>query len=189
MLKKDPPSRPRLLSMQIRGDIKYYFADFVRKGGNYLGLSGSVWDCLGLSGTFCGILWDYLGLSGTVLDCLGLSWSRWDSLWDSVVLSRTVWDSLGLSGLSGSLSETLWDCLGLSGTLWDYLGLSGTVGECVGLCGSVWDSLWNFLGLSGTNRRPTWTIWLHRNSCKHSNLHAGRIGLDWIYLRIHRIHS
>ena len=127
------------------------------------------WDCLGLPGTFSGTLWDCLGLSGTIWDSLGLSWS----LWDSLVLSRTVWDSLGLPW-------TLMVSLGLSGTVWDYLGLYRSVWECLGVSGTLCGT---FLGSLGLLVDPLGLFGFTYNSCKHSNLHAGWIGLDWIYLR------
>ena len=40
---------------------------------DYMGLSGTIWDCLGLSGT----IWDYFELSGTIWDYMGLSGIIW----------------------------------------------------------------------------------------------------------------
>ena len=92
---------------------------------------------MGLFGTS----WDSLRLSGAVWGCLELSGIVWDSSRFSGTLFETVWGCLGI------VCSTLWGYLGLSGAVLDSLGLS------LGLSGSLWESL----GVSGnlweSNRR------------------------------------
>ena len=104
-------------------------------------LSGAVLDSFGLTGTFCATLWECLGLSGALTGCLGLSGTLLDSLEVSVRLSALC----ECLGLSATLLDSLWDCWCMSyeqsvseilftaytvsgpleGFLWDSLGLSG----------------------------------------------------------------
>ena len=72
------------------------------KGRNYLGLSGTTFDYLWLSGT----IWNYPGQYRFILVFCNLS--------------GTMWDYLGLSG-------TISDYTRLSGTIWEYMGLYGTI--------------------------------------------------------------
>ena len=69
----------------------------------FLGVSGSVWECLSASVRVCGV-WR----------CQGWSWCAWDYLG----ASGSVWESLGVSGRA-------YECLGASGSVWESLREGG----------------------------------------------------------------
>ena len=78
--------------------------------GINMGLSGIIWDYMGLCGFNVGIFMIFFSLIWIYMDLYGFMW---------IYMTQSIGDC----DIPTYISEFSWDCLGFYGIIWDYMGL------------------------------------------------------------------